>query len=293
MTLEDLVADGWRRHADEPQTVSEALAQGAGLVTSETQLGAYVRLATHLHAEHLDDWRAGVELLESMRLRFEDASRGPYRAATVGIATLFLAGGEAIDLSHLSNVERSAALATAAPAMASRGRLADAVTAYGQALEEAVGGIPAGSPALRALAAAGNNLAVALEQLADRTSAETAAMIHIADAALMYWKRAGGWLEEERAQYRRARTRLQAGMPVEAIECSRLCLQICQKNDAPAFERFFAHAILAIAHRAAGQDAGCEQQRSFALAQHQALSPDELTWCEDEFKELAAKHEAA
>ena len=146
---------------------------------------------------------------------------------------------------------------------------------------------------MRALAAAGNNLAVALEQLADRTSAETAAMIHIADAALMYWKRAGGWLEEERAQYRRARTRLQAGMPVEAIECSRLCLQICQKNDAPAFERFFAHAILAIAHRAAGQDAGCEQQRSFALAQHQALSPDELTWCEDEFKELAAKHEAA
>ena len=33
MTLEDLVADGWRRHADEPQTVSEALAQGAASKT--------------------------------------------------------------------------------------------------------------------------------------------------------------------------------------------------------------------------------------------------------------------
>ena len=67
-------------------------------------------------------------------------------------------------------------------------------------------GLPAKAPAIRALAVGGNNLAAALEEKADRDAAETEAMVAAANGALRYWKEAGTWLEEERAEYRLARS---------------------------------------------------------------------------------------
>ena len=75
----------------------------------------------------------------------------------------------------------------------------------------AVAGLPPESPAIRALAVGGNNLAAALEAKTDRDPTETRGMIDAAEGGLKYWKQAGTWLEEERAEYRLARSLLQAG----------------------------------------------------------------------------------
>jgi hypothetical protein len=70
--------------------------------------------------------------------------------------------------------------------------------------------------AQRALAAAGNNLAAGLEEKPDRDAAGTAGMVAAAQAGVECWRRAGTWLEHERAEYRLARSLLAAGQAADA-----------------------------------------------------------------------------
>ena len=61
-------------------------------------------------------------------------------------------------------------------------------------------------------------------------------MIVAAEGGLKYWKLAGTWLEEERAEYRLARSLLQAGRPHAAIASATRCIDVCTSNAAPAIE---------------------------------------------------------
>jgi hypothetical protein len=140
---------------------------------------------------------------------------------------------------------------------------------------------------VRALAIGGNNLAAALEEKADRDADETAGMVLAAEGGLAWWRRAGTWLEHERAEYRLAMSLLQAGRSADAAAAARRCLTLCTANDADAFERFFGHAALALALRAAGDAAGFETARQDALAAHARVPEGERAWCETDLKRLA------
>jgi hypothetical protein len=161
-----------------------------------------------------------------------------------------------------------------------------ALATYRQALHGAESGLPADSPAIRALAIGGNNLAAALEEKTDRTPAQTAGMVDAARAALAHWKRAGTWLEEERAEYRLANSLLQAGSPAAAVESARRCVAICTQQTAVPFERFFGHAVLALALRASGDAAGFESERAQARACFNEVAADDRGWCEPELEKL-------
>ena len=52
---------------------------------------------------------------------------------------------------------------------------------------------------------------------------------------------------------------------------------------APAFERFFGEAVLALACRAAGDEAGFETAREAARRHRDALPDDERGWCADDW----------
>jgi hypothetical protein len=179
-------------------------------------------------------------------------------------------------------------LATAASAFATQHDTGRAIDSYTEALRIADLGLPAGSPVLRELAIAGNNLAVTLEQKKDRQSDEAHAMLVCAQAALRYWKLAGTWQEEERAEYRLARSLLQAGQAVTAIAAAQRCVAVCAAHEAPAFEQFFAYAVLAMAHRAAGQADAYVHNRLLALGHWDALAPEDRTWCQDDLAELGS-----
>ena len=146
---------------------------------------------------------------------------------------------------------------------------------------------PAGaSPALTALAVGGNNLAAALEERPQRSAEEAAAMVGAAASALKYWRLAGSWLEEERAEYRLARSLLQAGRCDEAQAAARRCIEVCLRHAAPPFELFFAHAVLALGLRAGGAAAAAEAAREEALRQYRLVAAAEQAWCAAELKEL-------
>ena len=111
-------------------------------------------------------------------------------------------------------------------------------------------------------------------------------MLSAAEAALLYWKQVGTWLEEERAEYRLSRSRLQAGDASAATRSAARCVAVCDRNDAPPFEQFFAHSVLACAHRAAGDGASFDAHRQAALRHLSQTTDGERPWCENERKEL-------
>jgi hypothetical protein len=281
------VESAWTDHADDPAGVAARLERSLDMVEDAARVAPYARLVTHVFGEHLGEWDRGTRVLERLRERAhgDDATRAVVRS----IATLGYGGGDATVLTTLNVDDRIAALATAASAFAGRGEPDRALDAYAEALRAAVPGLADGSPALRALAAGGNNLAAALEERTDRTERQTRGMVDAARAALAYWKRAGGWVEEERAEYRLSCSLLSAGEAREAIDAARRCIAVCDANDAPAFERFYGAAALARAQHDAGDRAAFERSRDAARAHYDRLPDDERSACEAELRALDAR----
>lgn len=285
--IQSFIDKAWSDHGDHADDVARRLADSASLIESADDVAPYVRLVTHVYGEHLARWDDGIRLLRSIRELPPANAHAPSRETIErSIAVLRYGSGDAHALDALATDDRIAALAIAAAALAGLRRFGDAIEAYDTAVALAPRDLRADSPAARALAIGGNNLAVALEEKFDRDRNETDGMVRAARAGLEYWTLAGTWLEEERAHYRLARSLLAACDAHAAIESAKRCVDVCARNDAPAFERFFAHAVLAIALRAAGDRAAFESARADALAWHARVAPDERPWCDNGLAEL-------
>jgi tetratricopeptide (TPR) repeat protein len=287
MNLDTFLAAAWSEHGENPQQVADQMMSSLHLLTAPTDIVPFARLLTHIYGEHLGQWTMGVKLLNSLRsLRVYDGSVDCDGAITRSVAALLYAGGDNSALALLGDEDQVSALAVAAAALAGRQELTRALQAYSQALELARAGLPPDSPAIRVLAVGGNNLAAALEDKKDRDAEQTQGMIAAAEGALKYWKLAGTWLEEERAEYRLSRSLLQAGRAQAALVPALRCVALCELNQAPAFELFFGYAVLALARRAAGA------ADLFVLARQQALNAfasvpiEERQWCESDLSEL-------
>ena len=289
MTFDAFLEQAWTDHGDHPQDVAERLRGSRSVIERAEQVPPLARLATHVFGEHLGQWNDGVEFLESLRsLPALDSGSATAAAVTRGIATLRYAGGDHGVVDALSSEDRVAVLAAASSALAGRHAIAPALDAFADAVRIADQGLPAGSPAHRALAVGGNNLAATLEEKRDRDAGETKGMVAAAAAALKYWKLAGTWLEEERAEHRLACSLLEAGDSTRATQSARRCIEICEHNQAPAFERFFAYAALARALRSVGDAAAFEASRASALQWLACVLPDAQQWCEAERRALGA-----
>jgi len=287
MTFDAFLETAWKDHGDRPEEVADRLTGALHLVRDPDNIPPFARLVTHVFGEHLGQWHRGIELLESLRgLPACDGSAAVLGPLARSIAALRYASGDSAALQSVSPDDRAAVLATAAAAFTGRNEHKKAIAAYAAARELADAGLPAGSPAIRALAIAGNNLAAALEEKKERDGVETQGMIAAARGGLQYWKLAGTWLEEERAEYRLTRSLLKAGQAEAATHSAERCIEICKQNNAPAFEQFFGYAVLALAQRAAGDASAFEASRCTALSFFEQVPPEEKSWCESELKDL-------
>jgi hypothetical protein len=287
MSFDEFLDTAWNDHGDRPQEVADRLASSLLVVEAAEHIVPYARLVMHVYGEHLGEWDRGIALLESLR-RSPAFDGGAVVAGALdrNIAALRYAGGDTSVLASLSAEDRISVLALAASAFSGRNGMKRAIATYAQALALAEVGLPPQSPALRALAVGGNNLAAALEEKKDRDDAETEGMIVAANGGLTYWKRAGTWLEEERAEYRLTRSLLQAGRPRDAIESAQRCVDVCARNDAPAIETFFGYVVLALAQRASGDATAFTASRQRALALYEQVPVDEQRWCQSDLAEL-------
>jgi hypothetical protein len=287
MTFDAFLETAWNDHGDRPQEVADRLASSLHVVEAAEHIPPFARILTHVYGEHLGQWDRGVALLESLRrVSAFDSSAAAAGALDRSIATLRYAGGETSVLEPLVLEDRIGVLALAASALSGRNEMNRAIAAYTAALRLAHAGLAPASPAIRALAIGGNNLAAALEAKKDRDAAETEGMLVAANGGLTYWKQAGTWLEEERAEYRLTRSLLQAGRAAEAIESARRCIDVCVRNDASAIETFFGCVVLALAQRADGDAAGFAASRQKALALLEQVPEEEKRWCQSDLAEL-------
>jgi tetratricopeptide (TPR) repeat protein len=287
MSFNAFIAAAWKDHGDHPEEVARRLAGALDLLESPVDVPPFARLVAHVYGEHLARWSAGIALLESLRDRSQWDVEPEFSAAiTRNVAILRYAGNLGPALTHLSTDNRIAVLATASSALAAQGEWKRAIAAYDEALQLAAPGLQPDSPALRALAGAGNNLAASLEEKPDRDAIETQGMVAAAEGGLRYWRLAGTWLEEERAEYRLARSLLQSGNCAGAILHARKCVAVCIANDAPPFERFFGYAVLALGQLRGGDEPAFAVSRQLALDQYAMVAPDEKQWCEAEVNEL-------
>jgi len=287
MNFDALIESAWNEHGDRPHQVADRLAVLLPMITTGEQVAPFARIVTHVYGEHLGQCDRGISLLESVR-RLPTYTDGPAVGGMItrSIATLRYVAGDPTGVNRLPLEERASALATAASALTGREDWDRALAAYGQAVALA-SSLPAGSPAFRALAIGGNNLSAALEERPARSDAETQGMVAAARGGLTFWRRAGTWLEEERALYRLARSLLAAGEPQEAIEHAKQCVDVCTDNRAPAFESFFAWAVLARAYRESDRATDYRKARSQALDWFDKVPDEEREWCEADLAELA------
>jgi hypothetical protein len=287
MTLDAFLEAAWNDHADRPQEVADRLAASLSLVEAPEHIPAFARLVTHVFGEHLGQWRRGIDLLDAIRsLPAFDGAAANVSTLTRCAATLSYARGDSSTLDSLVTEDRVYVLASTTSVFAARNEFKRALAAYTEALRLAQSDMPSKSPAIRALAVGGNNLAAALEEKKDRDTAETDGMIVAANGGLTYWRLAGTWLEEERAEYRLTRSLLQAGKSHAAIQSAMRCIDVCKLHNAPAFERFFGYAVLALAQREVGDTQSFGESRKYALALFDQVPLDEKKWCKSEVNEL-------
>jgi tetratricopeptide (TPR) repeat protein len=288
--FDDFIRTQWREHADHTEAVAQRLAESMTRIRTAARVAPYAGLVVHVYGVHLAQWARGAEVLQMLRrapgFDASPAAEGPVQR---GLAALALASGDEAAADALELPDRIVALAQASSALLDREELDRAIALFDQALALAPGAMLADdAPAVRSLAVGGNNLAATLEDRPGRSPAQTAAMLRAAQAGLVHWERCGGWLEQERAAYRLARSQLRAGRPADALAAAHRCLQICASNQAPAFECVFGHAMEALGLAGTGASKAARAAGERAMAAYARVPADDQPWCADDLKEMQA-----
>jgi hypothetical protein len=287
-SFQDFLAAARRDHTDHPDAVAARLEGGLPLVGKPDEVSPFAAFVVHVFGEHLGQWERGAKLLEGIAsLPFASGDEAARMSVRRGMAALRYSAGDASATDGFAAADLAQVMCVVCTTHVARHETDEAIAAVRQALKAAHSQpLPGQHAAVRSLAVAGNNLSAELEEKDHLTEAERAAMVLAAETGLEYWKLAGTWLEEERAQYQLARCLLRAGEVNAARSHIARCVAICEDNAAPAFERFFGHAVRAIVERAAGDDEAWLEARNAAMAAYADVPQDEKQWCKRELGEL-------
>lgn len=272
-TLRSWLDQAWDQHPDQPQAVADRLADAIALLDDGTAPAEELaRFGEHLLLGHLDQapaLRSFIAAMQPAAARDEAVARVLQRAAL----GLVLAGHDAGPGPELPADEQMRAMGQA---MLACTRRADSSGAQGL-LERALS-LAAQANDLkcwRALAIITNNLAGDLRYYREQGASDEPdsrsdeLMLRAAALARTHWATAGGWMEVERADYQLALCHAAAGQGEAALLHAKACLAGCEANGADAYELFFAHEALAIAHATL-----LHEQRLRMLARLQALDDD-------------------
>lgn len=290
MDLNTWIDAAWTRHADEPAAVAADLGTLAmPAPADDAAVAALLRLSHHVHGAHLGQVAEGrAQLVQLVAL--PAAGDGARADALVFDASLALTGGDGAPLEPLPPSHRIRAQALAASNLCDRDAArAGALLAAAVATAESAA-LPDTDPAVRALASAGHNVAVALEEKPSLTDTERTLMLQAAAVSLAWWRRAGTWLHEERAHYRLAHSHRIAGDLATARQHALACLAIVAAQGDEALEVFFGCEALARIEAAEGQADALAATLARQRAAFERLADDDRGWCRatlDQVEQLA------
>ena len=185
MDFNTFVGKAWDEHATDSHAVAQRLSEGLALVTTEPELTRLMDLAHHVQGQHLRSWQAGTAFIERLAalppFAPEGASGQALRRCVASLAVCERADAEP---NALATSDRIRVAAMAATNLAEHDS-ARAMQLLQQALGQAeAAGLAAVDPLHRALAVAGNAIAVALEEKTARSADERELMILAAQTAI-------------------------------------------------------------------------------------------------------------
>ncbi len=286
MTFDIWIDQAWTRHADEPAAVAAELESPAA-PPDDAAVSALLRLSHHVHGAHLGHVVEGRAQLARL-VALPAAGDGARAEVAVFDASLALTGGDEALLAPLTASPRARVQALAASNVCERDA-ARAATLLAQAVATVeAAALADADPAVRALAAAGHNIAAALEEQPALNDSERALMLRAATLSLAFWRRAGTWLHEERAHYRLAHSHLKAGDVATARRHAEACLAVVAANGDEALEAFYGHEVLGRVEAAAGDRPAHARALEVARAAFGRLSPEDQSWCRASLDGLAA-----
>lgn len=237
----------------------EAAAERAD--ATDEQLEGWLRAAEHVLLGHQDDSASLQALLHEVDPVLS------WRAQ----CAIALAAGQDAELAALAPAERVRAHYNAALAM-SRRRDFDGMRRLMVAAQQQVAADDAS--AARAWAAVANNIAADLRFYHQRGDTPHAVlMIEAARLARQAWAAAGGWLEQERADWQLAMCAAAAGEGALALRAAQDCVQACERQGGDDYECCFAQQALAQAALAADDQALARHARA-AMAERLAALPE-------------------
>lgn len=259
------IKQSWQQHEAEPQPTYNQLEQALSEVEDTNHAERILPLMLHTSIGHLHDPSQFLSSLD--KIESGVAAQCLTRQRAKAVAKYFV-DQNTDQITELEDVDQRRVFAQIANELSAMNELEQASTW----LAKAANGIDSGQatePLARSIAITGNNLACQYEGLETRSGAQVEHMLEAATLALEYWKVAGGWIQEERAEYRLAMSLLKAGSPQQAKVHAERCEAICRKNGEDAFELFYAHDLLMLVHYHLSQ------------ASKQKLTADDQKYCEN------------
>jgi hypothetical protein len=270
MTAAAQLDDIDRSHDDAPEQAAARLAALDHAQVPADKLPLLGFLLNHVLGEKLGRWQVSASYLAPLAER-DDA---PLGIARHWAAAADLAGdAAAFARARAQLVERSGAPAHVCAVLARLSTLnwiADAAlhaVEFAQLAQQAIGfdrsGVDAG------FAATFNNITSRLLVASPPAPVEAplrGALNHGAEAARVFWYRAGQWLERERADYLCAKVALRIGDPGRACVAARHGLALVAANGNDPVERAFLLQPLAAALARAGDAAAAHAVRAEADA---------------------------
>lgn len=256
----------WRHHDTDATQVAELLAQHTAEIGNAKQLSQYCSLILHVFGGHLATWPRATQLLTQLNNQ-NQWQQHPVLVRAFAVAAYCNENETEFKqyTSDMTKADLCQTYAQVANELSAQGKMTPALIAFNHATAELPSNLPSQPEVARALAITANNLAVALADLPDRTLEQDQAMVEAAQQALSCWRIAGGWLEQERAEYRLALCYLAADQLDLARQHAQLCEAICLANGADSYELFFAHELLLQIH-----NAYCQHHKAKVPAEYQA-----------------------
>lgn len=276
--IETLLREGFAYHDTQSERFAGELEAAIGEGVGSEYWTRLLHIANHTIGEHLGDWPRARVLAERM-LQGCKADAGTSPAWARLAVARFLAGDAvaamraeveclaAADDVRGAYVDAKAALAIA---MLGSGRFDEGAGLYQEVMGLADAEAP--SPADRGLAVASNNLASDLLEKRDRSTREDALMDSAAEAALVFWRKAGTWVNEARAFYLKALVANALGDALAGLANAEIGLGIIAKNGDEPVDAVFLQLARANALRLADDTEG--YQVSLANADSGAASWD-------------------
>lgn len=300
MSFDAFLNTGWSEHGDDPQGVFDRLPEGLALADEPGQLTRLAGLATHVAGEHLGRWQDGVDLLGRIAVSPVLADAPAQRDAVHrNQAVLQWASGDRetaertlathLDPARPEGSSRVRVLAVATSALAGQRRADEAASTFELALAAAAYGPGADDPAARSLAISGNNLACALEELADRSDAETALMKRAAQTGRAWWEVAGDWRNVMLAEARLAFTHCKAGEPDTALQHAMAAWTLAIGNNAAPDDQLTPLIALTRVHLDRGNREVARHHFDAFVDALQSVDPDVRTWYVDSEAKLRAE----